>query len=75
MLKVPKGKLPADADLVVTLGFKQGIGFYLFDEQRWVVSDPQQHHARGTKKEKAASCGRCGHSQDVAWPPRSPRTG
>ena len=55
MLKVPKGKLPADADLVVTLGFKQGIGFYLFDEQRWVVSDPQQHHARGSKKEKAAN--------------------
>ena len=54
-LKVPKGKLPADADLVVTLGFKQGIGFYLTDEQRWVVSYPQQHHVRGTKKEKAAN--------------------
>ena len=54
-LKVPKGKLPADADLVVTLGFKQGIGFYLPDERRWVVSYPQQHPARGTKKEKAAN--------------------
>ena len=54
-LKVPKGKLPADADLVVTLTYTQGIGFYLFDEQRWVVSDPQQHHARGSKKEKAAN--------------------
>ena len=54
-LKAPKGKLPADADLVVTLGFKQGIGFYRPDERRWVVSDPQQHHARGSKKEKAAS--------------------
>ena len=54
-LKVPKGKLPADADLVVTLGFKQGIGFYLPDERRWVVSYPEQHHQRGTKKEKAAN--------------------
>ena len=28
-LKLPKGKIPADADLVVTLSYKQGIGFYL----------------------------------------------
>ena len=46
-IKVPKGKIPADADLVVTLAFKQGIGFYLSDEKRWVVSYPQQHHSRG----------------------------
>ena len=52
-LKVPKGKIPADADLVVTLSHKQGIGFYLPDEKRWVVSYPQQHHRRGAKKEKA----------------------
>ena len=33
-LKLPKGKIPADADLVVTLRHKQGIGFYLPDEGR-----------------------------------------
>ena len=54
-LKVPKGKIPADADLVVTVSHKDGIGFYLSDEQRWVVSFPQQHHRRGEKKEKATS--------------------
>ena len=54
-LKVPKGKIPADADLVVTMGYKQGIAFYLSDERRWVVSFPQQHHARGLKKEKATN--------------------
>ena len=43
-LKVPKGKIPADADLVVTLSYKEGIAFYLPDERRWVVSYPQQHH-------------------------------
>ena len=36
--KVPKGKIPADADLVVTLNHKEGIGYYLPDERRWVVS-------------------------------------
>ncbi len=54
-LKVPKGKIPADADLVVTVSHRQGIGFYLPDERRWVVSFPQQHHDRGVKKEKAAN--------------------
>ena len=39
-LKVPKGKIPADADLVVTVSHKEGIGFYLSDERRWVVSFP-----------------------------------
>ena len=54
-LQVPKGRiLPADADLVVTLRYKEGIAFYLPDERRWVVSFPQQHHARGVKKERAA---------------------
>ena len=28
-IKAPKGKIPADADLVVTLSQKEGIGFYL----------------------------------------------
>lgn len=54
-LKVPKGSIPADADLVVTVSHMDGIGFYLSDEQRWVVSFPQQHHSRGLKKEKAAN--------------------
>ena len=55
-LKVPKGRMiPADADLVVTVSHMEGIGFYLSDEQRWVVSFPQQHHSRGLKKEKAAN--------------------
>ena len=54
-LKLPKGKIPADADLVVTLSYKEGIGFYLPDEGRWVVSYPQQHHQRGLKKEKATN--------------------
>ena len=51
-LKLPKGKIPADADLVVTLSHREGIGFYLPDEGRWVVSFPEQHHQRGLKKEK-----------------------
>ena len=54
-LKLPKGKIPADADLVVTLSYKEGIGFYLPDQRRWVVSFPEQHHQRGLKKEKAAN--------------------
>ena len=54
-LKVPKGKIPADADLVVTVSHKDGIGFFLSDERRWVVSFPQQHYNRGLRKERAAS--------------------
>ena len=54
-LKVSKGRIPADADLVVTVSHKQGIGFYLSDERRWVVSFPQQHHTLGLKKEKTAN--------------------
>ena len=54
-LKVPKGTIPADADLVVTLRYRGGIAFYLSDERRWVVSYPQQHHAHGLKKEKATN--------------------
>ena len=52
-LKLAKGKLQADADLVVTLSYKGGIGLYLPDERRWVVSYPQQHHQRGLNKEEA----------------------
>ncbi len=54
-LKVPKGKLPADADLVVTLSYREGIAFYLSEERRWVVSFPEQHHDRGSRKELAAN--------------------
>ena len=54
-IKVRKGKIPADADLVVTLSHREGIGFYLPDEGRWVVSFPEQHHQRGLKKEEATS--------------------
>ncbi len=54
-LKVPKGSIPADADLVVTVTHRQGTGLYLPDEQRWVVSFPEQHYSRGAKKEKAAN--------------------
>ena len=54
-LKIKKGTLPADADLVVTLRYRGGIAFYLSDERRWVVSYPQQHHDRGLKKEKATN--------------------
>ena len=54
-LKLPKGKIPADADLVVTLSYTEGIGFYLPDERRWVVSYPQRHHQRGSKKERATN--------------------
>ena len=54
-LKIKKGKLPADADLVVTLRYRGGIAFYLSDERRWVVSYPVQHHQWGSKKDKATS--------------------
>ena len=54
-LKIKKGALQADADLVVTLRFRGGIAFYLPDERRWVVSFPQQHHQWGSKKDKATS--------------------
>ena len=52
-LKVPKGSIPADADLVVTVSHKEGIAFYLSDEGRWVVSFPQQHYDQDQKKEEA----------------------
>lgn len=52
-VKIAKGELHADADLVVTLTYRNGIGFYLLEERRWVVSYPQQHHERGEEKEEA----------------------
>ena len=52
-IKLEKGELHADADLVVTLSYRNGIGFYLPDERRWVVSYPEQHHERGAEKEEA----------------------
>ena len=52
-IKLEKGVLHADADLVVTLSYRNGIGFYLPDEKRWVVSYPQQPHERGAAKEEA----------------------
>ena len=54
-LKVAKGKIPAAADVVVTLHYENGLAFYLPSEHRWVVSYPQQHHARGLKKEQATN--------------------
>ena len=54
-IKLAKGELHADADLVVTLSYKEGIALYLPDERRWVVSFPQQHQAQGQKKEEATS--------------------
>ena len=54
-VKLAKGDLHADADLVVTLSHRNGIGFYVPDERRWVVSYPQQHHGRGVEKEEATS--------------------
>ena len=53
--KQARGELHADADLVITLSYKEGIGFYLPDERRWVVSYPHQHHERALAKEEATS--------------------
>lgn len=50
---VKKNQLQAAADVVVTLHFKEGLAFYLPDERRWIVSYPQQHYERGSKKERA----------------------
>jgi hypothetical protein len=50
-LKLAKGRLPASADVVVTLRCGIGLTFYLPDEHRWVVSYPKQHYAKGHRKE------------------------
>ena len=54
-IKLAKGELHADADLVITLSYKEGIAFYLPDEGRWVVSYPQVHYLQGLKKEETTS--------------------
>ena len=54
-IKLAKGVLHADADLVITLRYKEGIAFYLPDERRWVVSYPQVHYLQGLKKEETTS--------------------
>ena len=54
-LKLAKGKIPASADVVATVRCGAGLTFYLPDEHRWVVSYPEQHHARGLKKERATN--------------------
>ena len=52
-LKVAQGRIPANADVVVTLKYEDGLAIYLPDERRWVVSHPQRHHQRGMRKERA----------------------
>ncbi len=54
-LKISKGILQASADVVVTVNCEKGLAFFLPDEHRWVISFPQQHYARGVKKEKSTS--------------------
>ena len=51
-LKLAKGKIPASADVVVTVRCGTGLAFYLPDEHRWVVSYPKQHYERGLIKER-----------------------
>ena len=53
-LKVAKGKIPAAADVVVTLKHEDGLALFVPDERRWVVSYTQRHHRQGMKKERAA---------------------
>ena len=52
-IKLARGELHVDTDLVVTLSYKEGVALYLPDERRWVTSYPQQHHDQGQKKEEA----------------------
>ena len=54
-LKIPRGNIPAQADVVVTLHYENGLAFFLPDEHRWVVSYPQQHYERGLHKEGATN--------------------
>lgn len=50
-LKIGRGRIPANADVVVSLKFEDGMALYVPDERRWIVSHPQRHHQRGTRKE------------------------
>ena len=52
-LKIARGKIPANADVVVTLKYEEGLALYVPDERRWAVSHPQRHHQRGMRKERA----------------------
>ena len=54
-LKLAKGKIPAAADVVVTLKFEDGLAFYLPDEERWATSYPQIHYERGVKKDQVTN--------------------
>jgi len=54
-LKIARGRLPATADVVVTIRHEDGLAFFLPDERRWVVSYPNQHYDRGCRKEEATN--------------------
>jgi hypothetical protein len=54
-LKLAKGRIPASADVVVTLRYANGLAFFLPGEHRWVVSYPQQHYEKGLKKEESTN--------------------
>jgi len=54
-LKLVKGKIPAAADVVVTLHYENGLAFYLPSQHRWVVSYPQQYYERRLEKEEATN--------------------
>lgn len=53
-LKIARGRIPANADVVVTLKYEDGLALYVPDERRWAASHPQRHHRRGMRKERAA---------------------
>ncbi len=53
--RIANNEIQTDADLVVTLSYKEGIGFYVPSEKRWIVSYPQQHHRRGLNKEQTTN--------------------
>ena len=52
-LKIARGRIPANADVVVVLKYEDGLALYVPDERRWIVSHPQRHHRRGMRKERA----------------------
>ncbi len=52
-LKIARGKIPANADVVVALKYEDGLALYVPDERRWIVSHPQRSHQRGARKERA----------------------
>jgi hypothetical protein len=54
-LKIARGRLPAAADVAVTIHCEDGIAFFLPDEHRWIVSYPKQHYKRGLRKERATN--------------------